>query len=100
MSNPSRRHAWHHLTLAQLQRLKDWHVAHQALQPMEYWVWDAVLTQWVMGWMGWLPAFVFEAPWAYPLCLLGMVMPQLYVHWRAQAHETQRLRCDWLELLA
>ncbi len=100
MAHPSRHHPWHPLSLAQLQRLKDWHAAHRVRQPMENRVWDAVLTVWLMGWIGWVPAFVFEAPWAYPLCMLGMLMPQLYVHWRARAHAVQRLRCDWLTQLA
>lgn len=90
---------WHRLTLRQLQRLKDWRVAQQAAHPAECQVWEAVLTLWVMGWMGWLPAFAFGAPWAYPLCLLGILTPQLYVYGRARAHAAQRLRCDWLELL-
>ena len=101
MSHPSRHHPWHHrITLAQLQRVKNWRVAQRRAHPVECEVWEAVLTLWVMGWMGWLPAFAFEAPWAYPLCLLGMLTPQLYVYWRARAHEVRRLRCDWLDLVA
>lgn len=100
MSDPSRHHPWHHITLAQLQRVKDWHVAQQGARPLEYQVWEAVLTLWMMGWVGWLPAFAFEAPWAYPLCLLGIFTPRLYVDWRAHAHGTRRLRCDWLDLVA
>lgn len=97
MSHPSRHHPGHHLTLAQLQRIKRWHEAQHGAHPLEYQVWEAVLTLWIMGWMGWFPAFAFEAPWAYPLCALGMFMPRLYVQWRARAHAAKRLRCDWLE---
>jgi len=91
---------WHRVTLAQLQRLKDWRMAHRATQPVECQVWEAVLTLWLMGWVGWLPAYTFDAVWAYPLCLLGTLAPRLYVYARARAHETRRLRCDWLDLLA
>lgn len=87
-----------HLTLQDLQRIKRWHVAHKADHPLEYQLLDVVLMFWVMGWVGWLPAFAFEAPWAFPLCAVAMVLPQLYVRWRAQAHRTQRLRCDWLDI--
>ncbi len=84
------------LTLNDLQRIKKWHVAHKAEHPFEYEVLDAVLTLWMMGWVGWLPAVIFDAEWALPLCALGMALPGLYVRWRAAAHARQRLRCDWL----
>ncbi|MDI1341407.1 hypothetical protein [Polaromonas sp.] len=85
------------LTLLELQRIKQWHLAHKDTRPLEYQVWDAVLTLWIMGWVGWLPAFALEVPLAYPFCVLGMATPQLYVRWRARAHDRCRLRCDWLE---
>lgn len=84
------------LTLAELHRIKQWHVAHRAQHPLEYHLWDAVLTVWLMGWMGWLPALALEALWALPLCLLATLCPTLYVEWRARAHAARRLRCDWL----
>ena len=89
-------HPSHHLSLIQLQRIKQWHVVHKADHPLEYQVWDAMLTLWVMGWIGWLPAFSFDVPWAYPLCVLAILAPRLYVDWRTRAHEARRLRCDWL----
>jgi hypothetical protein len=97
MAHPSTSPASWHLTLAGLQRIKQWHLDHQSSHPLEHQLWDAVLTLWVMGWVGWLPAFVLEVPLAYPFCVLGMVAPQLYVRWRARAHAKGRLRCDWLE---
>ncbi|SFB79609.1 hypothetical protein SAMN05216344_103163 [Polaromonas sp. OV174] len=100
MSSPSRHHPWHRITLAQLQRLKDWRVAQRKAHPVECQVWEAVLTCWIMGWIGWLPAYAFEASWAYPLCVLGMLTPRCYVHWRERAHEAARLRCDWLNLVS
>jgi hypothetical protein len=84
------------MTLNELQRIKQWHVAHRGDHPLEYHLWDAMLTLWMMGWVGWLPAFAFDALWATPLCLLAMSAPTLYVAWRSRAHRAQRLRCDWL----
>jgi hypothetical protein len=89
-----------YLSLTHLQRVKKWHLAHQAAHPVEYQLWDGVLTLWVIGWTGWLPAFAFGGAWAYPLCVLGMMMPRLYFWWRARAHERGQLRCDWLDQLA
>lgn len=57
------------------------------------------LILWVMGRVGWLPAFALDAPWAYPLCLLAMLAmlaPDLYALARARAHRSQKIRCDWL----
>lgn len=87
------------LTLNELQRIKQWHVAHKADHPLEYQLWDVMLTLWVMGWVGCLPAFALDAAWAYPLCALAIYSPRLYVAWRVRAHETRRLRCDWLDRL-
>ena len=99
MANPSKHHLARPLTLLQLQRVKNWHVAQQGSHPIEYEIWNAVLTVWLMGWIGCLPALTFDAPWALPLCLLGVLTPQLYVNLRAQAHTRGRLRCDWLDLV-
>jgi len=88
-----------HITLAKMQRLKQWHVSQQAEHSVEYQVWEVVLTLWVMGWIAWLPAYVLDAFWAFPLCLLGILMPRLYVQCRAQAHEKLHIRCDWLDLV-
>ena len=49
------------MTLDELQRIKQWHVDHRSDHPVEYHLWDAMLTLWLMGWVGWLPAFAFEA---------------------------------------
>ena len=84
------------MTLAELQRIKQWHLAHRRDHPVEYQIWDAMLTVWLMGWVGWLPAFTFDALWAAPLLVLGMSAPTLYVGWRMRAHRARRLRCDWL----
>jgi hypothetical protein len=83
------------MTLDELQRIKKWQVAHRMDHPVEYHMWDAILTLWVMGWVGWLPAYAFGALWTMPLCALGMAAPSLYVAWRLKAHREHRLRCDW-----
>lgn len=98
-SIPGQSSHWHPITLAQFKRLKDWREAQRAAHPLECQVWEAVLTAWVMGWIGWLPAYVFDVAWAYPLCVLGILAPRLYVYTRARAHFARRLRCDWLELV-
>ena len=85
------------IPLTDLHAIKKWHVAHKSEHPLEYELWDAVLTVWLMGWIGWLPVYVLEAWWAIPLCAAGMVTPRLYVTWRQQAHAQCRLRCDWFD---
>lgn len=86
------------MTLDELQRIKQWHVAHREDHPVEYHLWDAVLTLWLVGWVGWIPAFAFEALWTAPLLALSMSAPTMYVTWRDRAHQARRLRCDWLRL--
>jgi hypothetical protein len=53
---------------------------------------------WVAGWVGWLPAFAFDAWWAGPVLAVAMSAPTLYVAWRVKAHQARRLRCDWLQV--
>ena len=88
------------LSLKQLQRVKNWHAVSRASHPMENAVWEAVMTAWLLGWTAWLPAAIFEAGWALPLCLIGALTPQVYVQLRAYAHRHGKLRCEWLGLLA
>ena len=85
------------MKLNELQRIKQWHVAHRQDHPLEYHLWDAMLTLWMMGWVGWLPAFAFDQLWSTPLCMLAMAAPSLYVTWRIRAHRASRLRCDWIQ---
>jgi hypothetical protein len=84
------------MTLDELQRIKMWHVAHRSDHPVEYHLWDLVLMLWLMGWVGWVPAYAFDSIWTIPLCLFGMSAPSLYVAWRMRAHRARKLRCDWL----
>ena len=84
------------MSLTELQRIKQWHVDHRASHPLECQAWDAMLTLWLIGWVGWLPAFGFALLWAAPLCALAMSAPSLYAAWRVRAHRANRLRCDWI----
>jgi len=84
------------MQIAELQRIKQWHVCHRQDHPVEYHLWDAMLTCWLIGWVGWIPAFAFDALWAAPLLATAMSAPTLYVTWRMRAHRARRLRCDWL----
>ena len=84
------------MDLEALQRIKQWHVSHQRDHPVEYHLWDAVLTLWLIGWVGWIPALTFDALWSAPLLVLAMAAPSLYVGWRVKAHRARRLRCDWI----
>jgi hypothetical protein len=84
------------MTLSELQRIKQWHIDHRPEHPVEYHLWDAMLTLWVMGWVGWLPALALGAAWAAPLCMAAISAPTLYATWRARAHRLQRVRCDWI----
>ncbi|MFZ3128272.1 MAG: hypothetical protein WA136_09675 [Rhodoferax sp.] len=84
--------------LSELHRIRRWHVEHAQDHPLEYQLWDAVLTSWLMGWVGWLPTWALDAWWAAVPCVLGMLAPGLYVGWRARAHVRHRLRCDWLDV--
>ena len=76
------------MTLAELQRIKQWHVAHRAEHPLEYHLWDGVLTLWLLGWVGMLPVAIFG--------VVGIAAPDLYIAWRTRAHRASRLRCDWI----
>ncbi|MBI2726807.1 MAG: hypothetical protein HYX42_11210 [Polaromonas sp.] len=86
-----------HSTIARLHRIKKWHVNHKEDHPLEYQIWDVMLTFWVMGWIAWVPAMALDAPWAYPLCIAGVCLPGLYMRLRLRAHESLRLRCDWVD---
>lgn len=88
------------LPLCEIQRIKRWHVAHRADHPLEYHLWDAVLTLWVMGCLGWLPALLLNAWWTTPLLAAAFLTPQLYVNFRRRASRAERLRCDWLNPLS
>ncbi len=91
---------WQPISLNKLHRIKKWHVLHKVGHPLEYQLLDAVLTIWLMGWVGVLPVFALDEEWLSPLCLLAMTLPNLYIGWRIAAHNEHRLRCDWLNQLS
>lgn len=84
------------MDLDAMQRIKKWHVNHQKDHPVEYHIWDVVLTLWLAGWVGWIPAFFLGALWVAPVLAVAMSAPKMYVAWRAWAHKSRRVRCDWL----
>lgn len=87
------------MNLNQLVAMKNWMDAHRPGRPVEYHAWDAVLTLWLMGWMG-APAFMMlDDPWAVVACVALFFMPPAYTRLRRRLHLRQRLRCDWLEVV-
>ena len=84
------------MTLDELQRIKQWHVRHREDHPVEYQLWDAMLTLWLAGWVGWIPAILFDLYWLTPVCITAIFAPTLYAAWRLKAHRQHRVRCDWL----
>lgn len=88
------------MTLAQLAAMKAWMVAHKLRRPVEYHACDAVLTLWLLGWMG-APAFVLlDEPWAVLASVALFFAPAGYLHGRRRLHARGRLRCDWLDAVA
>lgn len=87
------------MNLSQLSAMKAWMVTHRRAQPVEYHTWDAVLTLWLMGWMG-APAFiVLDDLWAELACVALFFVPRAYLRLRRRLHDRRRLRCDWLEVV-
>ena len=78
-----------------LQRIRKWHVAHRHTHPIEGRIWDAVVTLWVAGWVGWLPVCLLGLVWCMPLLVFAIFTPAAYVEWRLRSHRARRLRCDW-----
>ena len=83
------------MTLAQLAAMKAWQVAHRADHPMEYHTCDAVLTLWLVGWMGAPAMAVLDHPWAVLACVALFFAPHQYVALRRALHNHGQLRCDW-----
>ncbi|MBI3368619.1 MAG: hypothetical protein HY021_09325 [Burkholderiales bacterium] len=84
------------MTLQQLSTVKHWHITHNRERSLEYQVWDAMLTCWVLGWVG-VPAALVLAPRAgLVACALLHFAPAVYVWLRRLLHRRAALRCDWL----
>ena len=87
------------MTLHQLSVLKQWHVSHKRERPIEFHTWDAMLTLWIMGWMG-VPAAVILGKLSGLLaCTAFFFAPAGYVRLRRRLHARGLLRCDWLKAL-
>jgi len=84
------------MTVHQLAILKQWHVAHRRRCPLEFHAWDAMLTLWLLGWMGAAPALLLHEGYGVVLCCLLYFSPGAYVRLRRHLHRKGRLRCDWL----
>jgi len=87
------------MTLEQLHDLRVWYVRHGQRRPVEKNVWDAVLTLWLMGWMGMPISWVLHRPWTAVSSIALTFLPNAYVALRRRLHRTHRLRCDWLNAL-
>lgn len=87
------------MTLNQLSAMRAWMVANRHGRPVENHAWDAVLTLWLMGWMG-APAFiVLDDLWAELACVALFFTPRIYLWLRHRLHQRRRVRCDWLVVL-
>lgn len=87
------------MTLHQMTQLKRWHVVHRQESPAEYHAWDAVLTVWLMGWMGVPAALLLWQPGCVCLCVAAFFAPPIYARLRTHLHRQGRLRCDWIGVL-
>lgn len=85
------------MNVSQLAAVKRWHVLHRDRRPVELHAWDAVLTLWLVGWMGVIPAFMLHAGWGVALCVMLVYAPPAYVALRRRLHRKGRLRCDWID---
>ena len=87
------------MTLRQFHALKVWHANQGSRHPIERAAWDAVLTLWLVGWVGGPAAFLLDRPGAELACLGVVFLPGCYVSVRRQLHRARRLRCDWMAAL-
>jgi hypothetical protein len=87
------------MTLNQYQSLNLWHTHHSRERPFEKNAWEAIVTLWVMGWVGGVVTLLLGLPMAGLLCLALVFLPGAYVSWRVRMHKAGRLRCDWLTAL-
>ena len=87
------------MTLDQFHALKLWHQRHVRDRPLEKHAWDAVLTLWMMGWVGGPASFLIHVRWAAIVCLALLFLPGAYVSLRRRLHRAHLLRCDWIVAL-
>ena len=84
------------MTLHQFQSLKQWHLRHWRDHPLEKNLWEAVLTLWVMAWVGGAATLLLGMLWLQLVCLALLFLPSAYVALRTHWHRQGRLRCDWI----
>ena len=87
------------MRLAQLHDLKVWHQLHWRRHPLEKNNWDAVLTFWLAGWVGFPTAWLTHTTWAEAACVPLVFLPGLYVALRHRLHRARIVRCDWITAL-
>ncbi len=87
------------MTFDQFQDLRLWHLRHQQDHPLEGHAWTAVLTLWLLGWVGPPAAWLLLGELEALLCALLVFLPGAYVDWRDRLHRRGRLRCDWIVVL-
>ena len=57
---------------------------------------DAVLTLWLLGWMGLPAAWLLGQGWFLLACTMLCFAPGVYGTLRRTLHTQNKLRCDWL----
>ena len=87
------------MTLQQFHELKVWHQRQGRRHPVEKSLWEAVLTVWLLGWVGAPTAFLLNAGWAEAACASLLFLPGAYVTLRCWLHRRGHLRCDWIGAL-
>ena len=85
------------MTLAELTAMKAWHVAHREGRPLEFHSCDAILTLWLIGWVGTPGCWLLSDGWTTLACASLVLVPETYLRWRTRLHQRGRLRCDWLD---
>lgn len=84
------------MTLQQLATVKRWHQTHRRAGAVEYQLWDAMLTCWVMGWLGLPVALLLDSEASLLASVTLPWVPGAYVALRRRLHRQGLLRCDWL----
>jgi hypothetical protein len=85
------------MTLQQLSVVKQWHVRHH--RTVELHLWDAVLTLWLLGWLGLGAQLVLSHFYPALASAVLLTVPGGYVWLRRRLHASGRVRCDWLVAL-
>ena len=84
------------MTLQQMSAVKRWQIGHRHRHPVEGWLWDVVLTLWVMSLMGVPVGLLIGQPVWASCSLVLMILPSAYAGLRGLLHRRGVLRCDWL----